>query len=240
MCISLGSIRRPCLFSFNRCFALSRRGRFLVCGWLGVCVLSLITGCLNTSSDARPATEVYKVQIDREENGAAHSPQSRDADPEKIQPRNLAFEVTGFGRRPYSRAPQEGRASARQAAIIDAFCKALIETRRSRGESTSNFKAKLGRLTVAHRTVGGGEEFEVRVIAQGIEKRFVVRDGVLQHLPHDFKLIHKMFEETEGKFSLLPPGPSPAPGTYVATVGCYLPVTTRERLAGGPNEIREE
>ncbi|MCG8407182.1 MAG: hypothetical protein MI923_18445 [Phycisphaerales bacterium] len=238
MCNSSGWIWR----SVDDSFSLRNRSTVLLL-WTGGLVLGAsITGCQGFSRE-RSATEVFKVQIDRQENGAAQSPQENPGHESKqTQPRRLAFEVTGFGRQPLAHGTQERRAAARQAAIIDAFCKALIEARRSRGQPASNFTAKLGQhLTVAHRDIGSGDEFEVRLVAGGAEKRFIVQDGVLQHLPHDFKLIHKLFDETRGEFSLLPTGPSAAPDTYVANVGYYLPVVQDGALAGrGPSERRGE
>ena len=44
-------------------------------------------------------------------------------------------------------------------------------------------------------------------------------------------MIHRIFEETNGEFSLLGAEWSPEAGTWVATVGCYLPAGLGEALA---------
>ena len=84
-----------------------------------------------------------------------------------------------------------------------------------------------------HRTVGTSDEIEVRLIARGIQKVFVVRDGVLQHLPHDVSLIREIFDETNGEFSLLPADRAARPGVCIAKVGCYVPMALHGALAGG-------
>ncbi|MFQ5411790.1 MAG: hypothetical protein ACE5EC_05815, partial [Phycisphaerae bacterium] len=181
----------------------------------------------------KPAHEVFRVRIDRDRQAAPALPRSDDRPGHRLLPRRLSFEVVGFSRRPGRGASQEARAAARQAAIVDAFARALIETRRSRGQSDSNFTAKLGRrLSVIHRTLDTGYEVEVRLIAGGVEKKFIVRNGVLQHLPHDFKLIHRMFAETRGEFSLLPTPPETGSDVQVAKVGSYLPGGFNGALAG--------
>ena len=109
------------------------------------------------------STEGLTIHIDRNENGAAFRSGDEARGPRIAMPRKLAFEVLGMARSAPAGASQEQRAAAHQAAIINAFGKALIEARRSRGQPVSGFSAKLGpRLTVVHRGVGAGGEIEVR------------------------------------------------------------------------------
>lgn len=201
-----------------------------------------VIGCqaADRHDEKKQAHEIFSVQIDRNRQDAPAFHRADDRLPDRMLPRRLAFEVVGFSRRPGLGASQEARAAARQAAIIDAFSRGLIETRRSRGQSVSDFTAKLGRrLTVIHRTLDTGYEVEVRLIASGLEKKFIVRNGVLQHLPHDFELIHRMFAETRGEFSLLPAHSQMGSDIQVAKVGCYLPRGLEGALAGdidGPRD----
>jgi len=203
------------------------------CVWFA-CLLA-VAGCGPSQrvEQAKPSQRSYTIHIDRSENGAAQRSGGLATDDQIALPRKLAFEVSGVGRKAPAGATQEQRAAARQAAIIDAFVKALIEARRSRGQPVADFTAKLGpRLTVIHRTLAGGDEVEVRLLARGVQKVFVVRDGVLQHLPHDFSLVRKIFEETHGEFSLLPADPATGSDVYVARVGCYVPAGMESALVG--------
>ena len=204
-------------------------------GCLLFCCVSLV-GCgpAERTGGASQSAEGLTIRIDRNENGAAFRSGGEVAEPRIAVPRRLAFEVSGTARSAPAGASQEQRAAARQAAIIDAFGKALIEARRSRGQPVSDFTAKLGpRLTVIHRTVGTGDEIEVRLIARGVQKVFVVRDGVLQHLPHDVSMVRKIFDESNGEFSLLPADQAARSDVCVAKVGCYVPMALGGALAGG-------
>lgn len=199
-----------------------------------LCCVSLV-GCgpAERTEGTSESAEGLTIHIDRNENGAAFRSGDAAAEPRIAMPRRLAFEVSGTARAAPAGASQEQRAAAHQAAIIDAFGKALIEARRSRGQSVSGFTAKLGpRLTVVHRKVGTGDEIEVRLIARGIQKVFVVRDGVLQHLPHDVSLVRKIFDESNGEFSLLPADRAVRTDVCVAKVGCYVPMAMEGALAG--------
>ncbi len=102
--------------------------------------------------------------------------------------------------------------------------RALIEARRPRGQTTSGFTAELGpRLTVEHSPLDDGYEFRVCLQRDGLQKEFVVINGALQHEPHELTLLHQIFEDTRGEFSLLGTDWQPLRGECVATVGCYLP-----------------
>jgi hypothetical protein len=61
---------------------------------------------------------------------------------------------------------------------------------------------------------------------------FVVRNGVLQHPPHDLKAIQSMFAETNGEFSLLETDWSTGEDDYSAKVGCYVPEGMSTAIAG--------
>ncbi len=205
----------------------------------GVCLLFCcvsLAGCgpAERTEGASESAEGLTIHIDRNENGAAFGSGGEAAGPRIAIRRRLAFEVSGMAPTAPAGASHEQRAAARQAAIIDAFGKALIEARRSRGQSVADFTAKLGRrLTVVHRTVGTGDEIEVRLIARGVQKVFIARDGVLQHLPHDVSLVRKIFDESNGEFSLLPADEAVRSDVCVAKVGCYVPVAMEGALAGG-------
>jgi hypothetical protein len=72
----------------------------------------------------------------------------------------------------------------------------------------------------------------VDVISRGVETSFIVRHGQLQHPPHDVKLVQRIFQETNGEFSLLGAEWRPDAGSYVATVGCYTPAGSKDALNG--------
>lgn len=184
-----------------------------------------------TTQDAA-TNESYTVTLNRADNGAAVAP-LRTADDGAAIPRTLSFEMAGFARTAGVGEPQEERSAAAQAAIIDALGKALMEARRSRGQPDTDFTAQLGpRLTIHHCRANGGYQVEATLLARGVETTFVVRDGVLQHPPRDLKLIQRLFDETNGEFSLLGTEWLPENGAYVAKVGCYLPAGLGEALAG--------
>lgn len=217
--------RRPSVSSAPACAA----GVFL----LFLCVSPVGCGSKERAERASGTAGGLTIHIDRNENGAAFRSGGEASEPRVAIPRKLAFEVSGMARVAPAGASKEQRVAARQAAIIDAFGKALIEARRSRGQTVSDFTAKLGpRLTVIHRTVGDGDEIEVRLIARGVQKVFVVRDGVLQHLPHDVSLVRKVFDESNGEFSLLPADRAARTDVCVAKVGCYVPMAMGGALAG--------
>ncbi|MFQ5429066.1 MAG: hypothetical protein ACE5E1_02045 [Phycisphaerae bacterium] len=201
----------------------------------------LIVGCQEPqkpAADAPRTAKHYPVRLDRGDNGAAVHSTAGPSERDRLQPRRLAFEITGFASgAPDGATQQEQRAAARQAAIIDALGCAVIESRRSRGLSVDDFTATLGpRLTLTHRTTDDGNEFEVRLTTRGLEKVLIVRNGVLQDLPNDFDLIHEVFAATHGEFSLLGAEPLGASGRqYAATVGCYVPAGLETAVAGNPS-----
>lgn len=178
----------------------------------------------------------HTVRIDAGENGAASPARSVSADDRTDQkPRALMFEISGVAVLPSDGATQEQWAAAREAAVLDALAKAIMESRREAGLSDDNFVEKLApKLTASRRVSVDGDEFEVRLIERGMERLFMIRDGVLLHPPHDFALVRKIFSETGGAFSLLPADMSPT-NRYVARVGCYEAIGVNSRLAG---EIR--
>ena len=173
----------------------------------------------------------YKIHVDRSNNGGAKAIAENDT-AAADQQRTLTFEMVGYSAAAQD-ATAEQRVAASQAAVIDAFCKALIEARTVRGQSSADFTTTIGpRLKVAHRTVDGGYEMQISLMYRGIESLFVVRNGVLQHPPQDLALIRRLFEETNGEFSLLTTNASAAGGVALAKVGCYLPAGFDARLTG--------
>lgn len=165
----------------------------------------------------------FRIHIDRNDNGAAVAA-VQEKERRRMMPRQLAFEMAGFAELHEENAPQEARAAASQAAIVDAFTRALIEARRNRGQTTNNFTAEIGpRLRVSHTLLDDGYEVRISLISRGEESEIVVKNGVLQHPPRDMRLVHQIFEETNGEFSILDAGQLNQNGQYLAKVGCYLP-----------------
>lgn len=207
--------------------------------------LSAMTGCskarnagVEEESEPRPIS----VRLDRSNNGAAiNVPTGRSADT-VAPPRELAFSVVGSAPGTEAPATMEAKAAASQAAILDAFAKALREARKSRGQTTSDFTARFGpRLTATDRTDGDAREFTVCLKYRGVDNTITVRNGALQQPPVDFRLIRRVFEETNGEFSLLDTDASSRDGIVLATVGCYIPPgyedTLRpENIAAAPAE----
>jgi hypothetical protein len=185
-----------------------------------------------TAAVQTQASPDYKIHVDRANNGAAKAIADNDAADAADQQRTLAFEMVGYSTTAQD-ATAEQRVAASQAAVIDAFCKALIEARTARGESSADFTTKIGpRLMVAHRTIDGGYEVQISLMYRGIESLFVVRNGVLQHPPQDLGLIRRLFEETNGEFSLLTMDASDSGSVALAKVGCYRPAGFDARLSG--------
>lgn len=183
-------------------------------------------GCdpAGSSPYAKGRQRAFVVNLDREDNGAAEAATDRGASPPGARPRQLAFKVTGTARKPGDDDRTKARIAATQAAVLDAFGKALIEARQSRGQTTSDFVARLGsRLTVVHESTGGSQELRVTLNYNGVDNTLVVRDGELRHPPVDFRLIRRLFDETNGEFSLLATDESSSDQISTATVACYLP-----------------
>ncbi|MBK8267173.1 MAG: hypothetical protein IPK83_02240 [Planctomycetes bacterium] len=213
------SLRRTVLVTSSLCFAFTA---------------AACNGSKNRSQqsvrEAAP-TEINTVRIDAGNNGAAPARQASHVE-ERRAPRALVFEISGVAPIPHDGGTQEEWAAARESAVIDALAKAIMESRRGAGLSDENFVEKLApRLTVAHRITDEGEEFELRLADRGMERLFLIRDGVLQHPPHDFQLVRKIFSETSGAFALLPVDEAPL-NRYVARVGCYEQIGAESRLAG--------
>jgi len=201
-----------------------------------VCGTLLITACQSPEQPktAAPTPEIFTIHIDRGDNGAVEGRRHNRENKRTLLPRVLAFEMSGVTEKPSTGTKADNHAATRQAAIIEAFAGALVEARRSRGQPTADFSAKLGpRLTVRHQSLEQGHVIEVRLRARGIETVFTVRNGELQHPPHDFAIIRRVFAETNGEFSLLAAGPATSSDQYVATVACYLPRAMDTALAGG-------
>lgn len=215
----------------------TRTDRSVTLSWTAPVILACIwaSGC-TPAKQVNPATDaekVYPVTLDRRDNGAAAPAAHRGLAAYPATPRTLSFEMAGFAHESDTGDAQERRAAATQAAIIDAFCEALIESRRTHGLSTENFTAKPGpRLTITHCTTDDGHEIQIDLVSQGRETRFVVRHGQLQHPPRDLAMVHQIFRETDGDFCLLGTDWSGPSGTCLARVGCYTPAALGEALAG--------
>jgi hypothetical protein len=203
-------------------------------------VAGLICGC-GPKEKARQTASTsngFDVRIDRSENGAAAPAAHAGGQKTGDTPRTLAFEMSGAGKMPESGASPERRAAANQAAIIEAFCKAVIEARKATGRPGSDFAVDFGpRLKVSRMAVDGGYESRVTLVSRGVETAFVVRNGQLQHEAHDFRQVQQIFDATDGEFSLLGTDWSPVKGECVATVARYTPAELNSALAGSvPNE----
>lgn len=197
--------------------------------------LSLVS-CRSMHASDEPVKSVaeadYTIRVDRANNGAATMADEADRSTSTDARRTLAFEMVGLSSAAQDATPEQ-RAAATQAAIIDAFAKALIEARASRGQSTADFTARIGpRMKFTHRTLDSGCEIQISLLYRGIESLFVVRNGVLQHPPQDLAVIRRLFEETNGEFSLLATDASSANGVAIAKVGCYLPAGFDSRITG--------
>ncbi|HVP10741.1 MAG TPA: hypothetical protein VMV94_06070 [Phycisphaerae bacterium] len=201
---------------------------------------ALLCGCESKEKTRQTASadNGFNVRIDRSENGAAARTAREGGDKANDASRTLAFAMTGAGKMPETGASPERRAAANQAAIIEAFCKAVVEARKTTGQPGSSFTADFGpRLRVARVAVGGGYEDRVTLVSRGVETTFVVRDGKLQHEPHDLRQVQQIFDATNGEFSLLGTDWSPVKGECVATVARYVPAGLNSALAGGvPDE----
>ncbi len=206
-----------------------------------VLVFCLIVGCLGCNlnekkthqqSTAQEKAAMVVIQPTAEEDAAAEEAMIKRAQ-EQLVPRTLMFEMVGTATPPKTGTEQEREAAAMQAAIIDSFCKALIEARHSRGQTTSDFTARLGpRLTITHCLVDDDAEIHAEVIDRGVNTTFVVRGGILQHTPHDWKAVQALFEETNGEFSLLDTTRSANGEQHFARVGCYLPQGFNTAIVG--------
>lgn len=198
--------------------------------------LSAMSGC-SSRNEPEPVSQAthspnYTVCIDSGNNGAA-SPVTPVTHAERRRPpRVLVFETSGVAPIPKDGGTQEEWAAARESAVLDALAEGIMESRRDAGLPDRNFVDKIApRLTAAHRTTDAGEEFELRLVDRGLERIFLIRDGLLQHPPHDFELVRKIFTETNGAFTLLPVDEAPL-NRYVARVGCYERIGVESRLAG--------
>jgi outer membrane murein-binding lipoprotein Lpp len=203
---------------------------------------ALLCGCqpAQKARQTASAEEDFGVRIDRNQNGAAAvAPTQRSADQKtSTAPRALAFEMTGAGKMSEPGTSPEQRIAASQAAIIEAFCKAVMEARRTKGQPDAGFSTDFGpRLKVSRTAVEGGFESRVTLVSRGVETTFIVRDGKLQHEPHDLHQVQQIFDATNGEFALLGTSMSPVKGECVATVAHYVPGEVNSALAGSvPND----
>lgn len=196
-------------------------------------VTAVLAGCGDQQAASRPVSEEapLKVRIDRADNGAASPRGGRTS--AQMRPRTFAFEMTGIGKMSRVESSAEDRAAAAQAAIIEALCNALMESRGADPRSASPFVAEFGpRLKVTRNVTPDGVRTSVRLVARGIETLFVAIDGRLQHEPHNLRLVQQIFEATNGEFSLLATAWPLAAGESVATVAHYHLSGSDAALAG--------
>jgi hypothetical protein len=182
-----------------------------------------------------PVKENYGIHIDRGTSGPGRFGASY-ADLNKNAQRKLAFEMTGFAAPPESEYYPQDRSAIRQAAIIDALARALIEARRARGQTLCNFTAKIGpNLTLSQRAIGKGSEVNLVLMYRGEEIRFHVVNGILKSPPQDLQVIQRIFDQTNGEFALLGVGCSTQSRSCMARVAGYMPVESEVRVAGTPD-----
>lgn len=201
---------------------------------VALALAALLGGCGAKQKVQQPVVnETPTVRIDRADNGAAAAPAAGRFVAAQA-PRMFAFEMTGVGKAGRADASSEDRAAAGQAAIIEAFCNALIEARGKKPDSAPSFEVDFGpRLKVARTDSSDGVRTTVTLVSRGIETKFVSVAGKLQHQPHDLRLVQQVFDATNGEFSLLASSWSPGTGQSVATVARYLPAELDSALAGG-------
>jgi hypothetical protein len=201
----------------------------MLCGLL----LLAPAGCQPALREPPAEMPAFTVQLDDRRPAAPPLPAAAG---QPTIPRALSFEMVGFAGQPSADGSVEQRAAVTQAAVIEAFYRALAEARRSRGQSSSDFTAELGpRLTLSHCRQDGADEIRISLVRRGAETVFEVRGGVLQHPPHDLDLLRQVFEETRGEFSLLSADWNPARGGCEARVACYLPAGLDKAVAGAPS-----
>ena len=114
----------------------------------------------------------------------------------------------------------------------------MTEARKAKGQPGDTFSVDFGpRLKVTRTAIEDGYESRVSLVSRGIETVFIVRNGKLQHEPHDLHQVQQIFDATNGEFALLGTSVSPAKGECVATVAHYVPGEVNSALAGSvPND----
>ncbi|MEK6643946.1 MAG: hypothetical protein AABZ08_08555 [Planctomycetota bacterium] len=195
--------------------------------------VALLAGCGSARtvavSDTSTQTD-YKVRIQRNSSASTSDTIAAPA-------RDLAFEVSGFAGATVGTDKSDEKTSVTQAAIVDAFVRAMVEARRNRGQTTGDFTTKIGpRVTIVHRQIGDGYEAQITLMARGVDTTFIVRDGVLKHEPHDLKLLRQVFDETNGEFALLGTTWKPVQRGCEARVACYQPAGMEGAVAGATAE----
>lgn len=199
----------------------------LALSWMGV------PACQMEGSGAPADSSAPAVAINPRENGAAIHIPARARRDEFPRRRSLAYEITGVAKGPVSPSTSEQRASAAQAAIVDALCLAVAEDRRNRGLTEADFSEEISpRLSVARRGSTPSTLSRVVLISGGTETVFETRDGVLTHPPHDIRSVQLLFDATAGRYALLGADWQPSQDIWTARVACYHPSTPRPLLAG--------
>lgn len=197
-------------------------------------VLLTATGCQmdgRTDTAAAPR-EAPAVAIDKRDNGAAIQVNHRFQSEPPPARRAFQCEISGTSRPPAGPATPEQRAAAIQAAVVDGLFRAILEERADSGETSAGFFLRISpRLTLNHEIDGQSSIVRLTLLTGGTETIFETRDGALTHAPHDVHLVNRLFESTNGRYSLLGAEWSPAQDACVARVGCYA-VAAAPTLAG--------
>ncbi len=208
---------------------MTRRRFVALATWLLCASVSFQAGC-NSPNAGGPSAEPAAgpaVNLDRTDNGAAVRLTRRAPRDDRRLQRPLSFVMTGSAPFAAGDSTTDSRAAATQAAVIDALFAAVVENRRDAGESIVNFTQHLGpRVSLTHLSLEGRDEIRVKLASTRGESEFVVRDGVLTHPPYDFETLRRVFEATDGEFSLLETRRDALQKSITARVGCYGSVTT--------------
>ncbi len=176
-----------------------------------------------------PAPKPIEVQVDQ----TAGSKPVQFIEPfERPWPaRRFTFLVTGFGAVPKSGGRVARRATALEAAVVDAIGRAAREMQRDAktGKAPIEYELSLGEgLTVFGRLVGGSPQTAILLDRGRWHTELCACKGVLAHRPHDSAAIEEIFKAAGGKLVLHAARVSDKPGFYKADVGYY------EAVEGGP------
>lgn len=213
-----------------------RKKAVTLAGWIACVILCCHTGCAQQDREA-PKSEPAEVagpaiNIDRTHNGAAIRLARRAPRDVPRMQRPLSFEMCGTAPEAAGDSTRDARAAATQAAIVNALFSAVVETRRAKGEPVVNFTANLGpRLTITHLSFEGGQEIRLSLSSARGDSEFVVRNGVLTHPPHDLETVRRVFDATNGEFSLIDTQRDELSGAITARVGCYGPASAETAIA---------
>ncbi len=138
--------------------------------------------------------------------------------------RQFTFLVTGIGKAPKEGDPLRRKASAIEAAVVDAIGRACREILRDpkTGRAPVEYKHTLAEgLIVFGQLVSGRPQTVVLLDHRGRIYELCSREGILAHPPHDAKIIKQIFQATDGTLVLQATRPTEKTGVFRADVGFY-------------------